>query len=112
VFRSRLPAKVKAQAEPREIDRSRLAGTDLPQETRALHTAIANKLHILNVKRALKGAQLNPTTPELHKRQAGLREKRSPEFFDWEKIFQGVLTPIGSREREAEIDSGFRGGLR
>jgi len=114
VFCPRVPAKTKAQAEAIDIVRTRPVRINRSQETRVSHTAAAKrvKLHVLNVERALKGAQLKPPVPELDKRQARPRENQSLHLVDWPKALQAVVTFVNPRERETEMGRGISGVLR
>jgi hypothetical protein len=75
-FRTRVPAKVKAHAEAGEVHRTR----------------------VLNVKRVLKGVNLQPSAPELDERKARLCEKQSLNLFHLGQTLQAVVTFISSRE--------------
>jgi hypothetical protein len=107
-----VPAKVKTQAEAGEMDRTRPAQITLPRWTKALPTAIfqRTKLHVLNVKRALKRLQLQPSAPELDERQTGPRENQSLNLFHRRKALQ--VTLVSSREQQTEMSRGFLGALR
>ena len=70
------------------MNRTRPAGITLCREKRAPHSTNAGKakLPVLNVKRALKGVQLQSSAPELDERQARLRENHSPNLVHWRKM--------------------------
>lgn len=91
---------MKAQAESGEMDRKWAAWITLPRRTKALHTPIAQRseLLVLTVQRALKGAQLEPSTPKLAERQARLRESQSLDLVHWGKMLQAWFTLVRSRE--------------
>src|SRR5258708_40349803 len=95
------------------MERTRPAGVTLSWDKRAAHTANADKtkLHALNVKRALKGVQLQPSAPESEERQARLREDQSLDLVHWRKMIQAVVTLVRSREQETEMGIGFCGVL-
>src|SRR5271155_5139508 len=75
----RVPPKVKAQADAVEIDRMRAARIILSRRARVLRTAPGRrtKLPGLHVKRTCKAIKPQTSAPELHERQARLREKQS-----------------------------------
>src|SRR5258708_2049792 len=95
------------------MDRTQPVGITLSRETRAPHTAIAGraKLPGLNVERALKGGQLQASTPELDERQARLRENQSLNLVHWRKMLPAVVTRVSCSEPETEIGIGFFGIL-
>lgn len=53
---------------------------------------------VLTVQRALKGAQLEPSTPKLAERQARLRESQSLDLVHWGKMLQAWFALVRSRE--------------
>lgn len=92
----RPPAKLKAQAQPGQLARTRTAWIALSLETDQAHRT---KLHILNMIRALKSVQLQTSAPKLDERQARLREKKSFKMFQLRKAFQAVVAFVSSRGR-------------
>src|ERR1700757_3459374 len=92
------------------MNRTRPAGISLSREQRGPNRTNAGKakLPVLNVKRALKGVQLQASAPELDDRQAGLRENHSPNLVHWRKMLQAVVARVSSRELATEMGIGFR----
>lgn len=107
---SGVAAKVKAQAEAGEMDRTQPARITLCQETRAAHTERA-ELRVLDVKGALKGVQLQASTPQADERQARLRENQSADVVHWRKMFEAVVPGVRSRGQETQVGIGFSGLL-
>ena len=107
---SGVAAEVKAQAEAGEMDRMRPAWITLTRETRFPHTANAER-HVLQVKRALKGIQLQASTPQADERQAGLAENQSPDIVHWRKMFEAVVPGVGPRGQETQMGIEFSGLL-
>src|ERR1700720_3164309 len=94
------------------MDRTQPAGIILSRQTRGPHTIAGRaKLPVLNVKRALKGVQLQTSAPELDERQARLRENQSPNLLHWRKMVQAVVTRVSCGERETKMGIGFFGAL-
>src|ERR1700730_13121959 len=91
------------------MERTRPGGITLSRDKRAPHTAIADKakLHALNVKRALKGVQLQPSAPESEEGQARLRENQSLNLVHWRKMVQAIVALVSSREQETEMGIGL-----
>ena len=89
------------------MDRTRPAWIILPREIRAAHTAIAERteLHVLKVKGALKGIQLEPSAPEFDEHHARLGESQSLNPVHLRKMLQAVVMLVNSRERETEMGS-------
>jgi hypothetical protein len=100
------PAKLKAQAQPRQLARTRTAWIALSLETDQAHRT---RLHNLNMIRALKGVQLQTSAPKLDERQARLCEKKSPKMFQLREAFQAVVTLVSSRKLKTETRRGFSG---
>jgi hypothetical protein len=88
------PPKLKAQAQPGHLARTRTAWIAL---SRGTHQAHRTRLHILNMIRALKNVQLQTSAPKLDERQARLREKESLKMFQLRKAFQAVVAFVSSR---------------
>jgi len=103
---SRSPAKLKAQAQAGELARTRTTRITLSLGT---DQAYRTRLHILNMKRALKGVQLQSSAPKLDQRQARLREKKCLKLFQLRKAFQAVVTFVSSRGQQTETRWGFSG---
>jgi len=84
---------MKFQTDACQMDRTRPARKILLRKTSVRHGAIAEsaKLHVLNAQRTLKGLQFELSVPELHERQADLRENQSLEFYHRRKARQPVI---------------------
>ena len=110
---SGVAAKVKAEAEAGEMDRTQPARITLCQETRAAHTTNAEsaELRVLEVKRALKGVQLQTSTPQADERQARLGENQSADVVHGRKMFEAVVPGVSSRGQETQVGIGFSGLL-
>jgi hypothetical protein len=103
---SRSPAKLKAQADAGELARTRTSRIALSRGTHHAHGA---RLHVLNMKCALKGVQLQTSTPKLDQRHARLREKQSLSLFGLRKPFQAMASFITTREQDTETRRRFSG---
>jgi hypothetical protein len=100
------PAKLKAQAQPGQLARTRAAWIALSPRT---HQAYGTRLHILNMIRTLEGVQLQTSAPKLDERQTRLREKKSLKMFQLRKAFQAVVAFVSSRKLETESRWRFSG---
>jgi len=112
----RVPPKVKAQAEAGEMDRTRPSRIILSLRTKVQQTASGGrtKLHVLHVKRALKGVQLQPSAPELQEWQHRLGEKQSLNLAHRRQALQtlqALVTLVSPYEQVTERGSGFSGVL-
>lgn len=103
---SRSPAKLKAQADSGELARTRTSWIVLSRKTDQAHST---RLHVLNMKRALKGVQLQTSAPKLDQRHACLRELQSLNLFRLRETFQAVAYFVTSHEQETETRRGSSG---
>jgi hypothetical protein len=109
---SLIPAEMKGQAKARETERTRPAGITLSGETQAPPIAGDAKLHVLDVRRALKGVQLQASAPQSYQRKARLRENQSLDLVHWRQVFHGVVMVVSPREQEIVVGIGFSCLLR
>lgn len=103
---SRPPPKLKAQAQPRQLARTRTSRIAL---SRGTHQPHRTRLHVLNMKRALKGVQLQSSAPKLDQRQTRLRVKKSLKLLQLRKAFQAVVAFGSSPEHQTETRRRFSG---